>query len=657
MKMATAWKIVVSIVCSVAILSSTSHASGKPVPPCKCNPPANVQASTVQPIGGDKFDASFTWDQLQTGRARITVWNDSTTDQIVELHGGSLILLPLTPEPTKSAQVTLELSPAPVKIEPHHAASFQLNASSLSPTFTGTGSYVGVVEIKNTVPAKASVFQKVRITVQPPRPAIAKARFVVWRYVPFFSLSDGEVEVPLTGKLEPGNLPITVGYLQGDRGWAPMKWAGINTSCLNNGWSVVELSFRGLPSGRYEGGINLAGLEEKDSQTTITVVSKDIFLWPLLVIAMGITLAWKAKRYVGVLRLTWGLRKQEAEIGLAFQKSQEKFADLTVGRAFSSMSIAKDVTAKRVSIRTKLDALERLWTTSITGEQGYKDAVAEIKSLQAQIAQWPDVAAAAVSLDDAIDDAQSSVDPKSTVPAGDYSGRPLVLKNAQRLLLGEQISCDDIATKLKGLLDCAALARTWQESNENAIAVSNEYKTMAAITNLSAGDQSTLAGVKDKLIAVWTHLWIGADKAAFASGAGSDLDDALQGLRQIKPTPTLKSAFAPTTLSLLDVRPAADHHATLTNVAAQDYSLKLPANDAQRVDLLQNAINRRDVASVVLASVIAVVTGMNTNYWGDKPFGTFQDYAVLFLWAAGTKIGVDIIAAVTDKFVSAASAT
>ncbi|MCU1224536.1 MAG: hypothetical protein JWQ42_2629 [Edaphobacter sp.] len=38
-----------------------------------------------------------------------------------------------------------------------------------------------------------------------------------------------------------------------------------------------------------------------------------------------------------------------------------------------------------------------------------------------------------------------------------------------------------------------------------------------------------------------------------------------------------------------------------------------------------------------------------------KPFGTFQDYAVLFLWAAGTKIGVDIVTAVTDKFVSAAS--
>lgn len=66
------------------------------------------------------------------------------------------------------------------------------------------------------------------------------------------------------------------------------------------------------------------------------------------------------------------------------------------------------------------------------------------------------------------------------------------------------------------------------------------------------------------------------------------------------------------------------------------------------------AIGLWDQASVILALIIALITGLNTNYW-SKPFGTFQDYAVLFLWAAGTKIGVDIITAVTDKLVSAAS--
>jgi hypothetical protein len=49
--------------------------------------------------------------------------------------------------------------------------------------------------------------------------------------------------------------------------------------------------------------------------------------------------------------------------------------------------------------------------------------------------------------------------------------------------------------------------------------------------------------------------------------------------------------------------------------------MELPPDDAQRVDLSQHAIDRRDVSSIILASVIAVVTGMNTNYWGDKLFG------------------------------------
>jgi hypothetical protein len=79
--------------------------------------------------------------------------------------------------------------------------------------------------------------------------------------------------------------------------------------------------------------------------------------------------------------------------------------------------------------------------------------------------------------------------------------------------------------------------------------------------------------------------------------------------------------------------------------------LHLPEDDARRVQVLQAATRFWDWASVVLAVVIALVTGLNTNYWG-KSFGTVQDYAVLFLWGAGTKIGVDIVAAITDKFVS-----
>jgi hypothetical protein len=243
------------------------------------------------------------------------------------------------------------------------------------------------------------------------------------------------------------------------------------------------------------------------------------------------------------------------------------------------------------------------------------------------------------------------------VPVDDYVGRPLILKNVQQFLLGQSLLCDDIATLLKNLLDSGAIVRTWQESNENAVAVSNEYADLAALTTWTAGQQSTLDDVKVRLIAVWTHLWTSADATAFATGPGSDLDTAIQGIRQIKPAPVKKSAFAPATFEIMSVKPAADQLAKLSSLNVAHYSLDLPADDAQRVDLLQQKIDRSDRASIILASLIAIVTGMNSNYWGDKAFGSFQDYAVLFLWAAGTKVGVDIIAAVADKFISNPTAT
>ena len=69
--------------------------------------------------------------------------------------------------------------------------------------------------------------------------------------------------------------------------------------------------------------------------------------------------------------------------------------------------------------------------------------------------------------------------------------------------------------------------------------------------------------------------------------------------------------------------------------------------DARRVQLLRGRIARSDFAVTSLAFVIALITGLNTYYFG-KSFGNLADYATLFLWAAGTKATLDIVVAVTS---------
>lgn len=137
----------------------------------------------------------------------------------------------------------------------------------------------------------------------------------------------------------------------------------------------------------------------------------------------------------------------------------------------------------------------------------------------------------------------------------------------------------------------------------------------------------------------------------FAIGPGTDLDSARQGITRLKSDHKMIASFGPTAVAR--ATPALENLLELQSFPSASYSEHLPADDAQRAALLLRAIGIWDQASVLFALIIALITGLNTSYWG-KPFGTFQDYAILFLWAAGTKIGVDIVTAVTDKFVSAA---
>ncbi|MBB5056419.1 hypothetical protein HDF16_001104 [Granulicella aggregans] len=609
--------------------------------------------SPVQSFDGDKADSSFTWDQLVAGTASIAIWNKSSSIQAVAIEGGSLIVLSSTQPASTTSTIPFEVSPATAKIDPWQAMSFVISLKDKKAKPAESGAYGGVVRIKSTDPAKDSIFRTFRIAVQAPRPALSKINFVAWRIIPFLPIWCASGHVPLAVTLGPDSpaKPRTVGYLHKDlQGWAQVQWTKVKQR--KDGSSVAVLEISHLHSaGRYEGDINLLGTQDKTSQLSVSVTAKDIFLWPVLMICLGIWVAWQAKRYLGVLRITWGLRKQEADLGAAFQKSQQKFLELANGKPFASYSIAKDISDQRAAVRSDLDELEKLHTTSLTSNVTYDNVVTALQTLQQQIAQWPELASAAVSLDKAVNTALANIDPSATIPVHQYPRNPAFLSDVQKFLMGIPIAGAGIAPLTKEILDAASLVRTWDEANQSAVAVSKAYGSIVSAGGANAG-QAQLDAIRDSLIAVWTHLWQGKVAGDFATGPGTDLDSALQGITRLKSDRKMIASLGPPMVA--SATSALDHLSELQSFPSASYSEHLPADDTQRAAMLVRAIGLWDQASVILALIIALITGLNTNYW-SKPFGTFQDYAVLFLWAAGTKIGVDIVTAVTDKLVSAAS--
>jgi len=52
--------------------------------------------------------------------------------------------------------------------------------------------------------------------------------------------------------------------------------------------------------------------------------------------------------------------------------------------------------------------------------------------------------------------------------------------------------------------------------------------------------------------------------------------------------------------------------------------------------------------SWLLASIVAIVTGLSTFYFKGGSFGSFQDYLTLFLWGAGVDQGKNFLQAMQN---------
>ena len=194
--------------------------------------------------------------------------------------------------------------------------------------------------------------------------------------------------------------------------------------------------------------------------------------------------------------------------------------------------------------------------------------------------------------------------------------------------------------------------QAWAAELEHMITLTQDYAECVNSDRVSDTDKATLALDEKPLRRLWDRLWVATtgDAVAALSAVGSDLESISVDLEQIKAhrrrTESVagpQAAFTNFAEKRAMVMAILDHAAPVVRINVEQ--------DQHQVRLLGVAIAVGDLGSIVLALFIAIITGLNYSYWG-KPFGTIQDYAVLFLWAAGTKVGVDIVTAITDRLAS-----
>jgi hypothetical protein len=320
--------------CVIALALAANADPGKPPKKPADNQPdkpeKNLPPLPLQLGDASKPEISYAWRELESGRVVVSVWNTSKEQQKIsasltdfDLAAGSAGQGPAT--------IHLTISPDSSIAAGYGVSRFTLKLRDPAPVPPVRGSYSGVLLVLGDTDKFSSVSQRIRINVAGPQPAVTKATFIAWRLAPFLPAWCASIKVPLTDAYKPAeftDLGRIVGFVHRPYGGiATVRWTSLEPA-QGGRPARAHLEIEDLPAaGQYDGDIYLGGLQDKTAPLALIVVGKDVPVFPILVMAFGIFLAWLTKRYLGVLRSVWVLRKQEAELGSTFQKSQETFAD------------------------------------------------------------------------------------------------------------------------------------------------------------------------------------------------------------------------------------------------------------------------------------------------------------------------------------------
>jgi hypothetical protein len=637
-----------------------------PLPTTSINPPANGQdksnpaTSSLVVADPGKSSQTFTWDQLKSGDAVFVIRNSGSESR--KLRAASEVLFERLPQaaiPAKGKEATsrqtkfavkVQAVTGPAEIERYESRRFQLAlAESTPPDQPVSGVYLAWVVMDEADSKNQPLSLQIRVTVPGPQPLLAKASTTIYRVTPFGCWYSHEVAVPLLNPEVKSMLSgRKVGGLRKSTGdWVAVNWADPQSTAEGN---PAWLSIDDPPSaGTYDGDLILSEVPDK-VPFNVSVVAKDIIVWPILVIVLGTYLAYKAKRYLGLVRITWSLSEQEAELGTLFKQNEEEFQANAGDPSIGGYSIAADVNDQRKKICQLLDKLERTVSTSLDmTNPDYKEVCDRLRALQTGIAAWPALGKSLATLMKTTSDVLNGVDAAKMESPGKLPERPAFSSQVQDLLQGKEILVAQIAPLTLQADDLTALVAAWQKTYIQAAQQTEEFrKTKQQLVKPTAEQQTALDDMEAKITSMWVDL-LEVKTSDDLAAANADVIKVVNARANFPGGRIFGFAAVPVSVSLMaeSLRGSQLQKAVRSTAAQQ---LNLPENDQLRAELLQKSIARRDVEAAVFAGIIGLLTGLNTLYLG-KPFGTFQDYVGVFLWAAGTKVALDLLTAVLDKFV------
>lgn len=538
-------------------------------------------------------EVAFTWRDLTDGRVSHTFTNSGSASE-------KWTATVATFAPQSQAMPALVVDPPAVgAVKPSATVTFRLRLNATGRPVPGaTVRYVLAVERSG---GSTTTTDRVIVQIGPvyslaPQSPPAKFVLTATRTVPF--VDPWEIHVPfvLERAADPDRVKEGVGRPLGVL-YSASPAAGLDNSAVVK-WSAsggavkdripLQLEFPRWSSAKLSGILSLPDGQTRD----VVVQTSDHVIYPLAVIVIGVMAAYKVKRYITRDRALMVLRAAIADTRARLVLADAEYREAAANAPFAGFEILPAFDRFRGEVDAGIQALQ---LTPGTFDQTHADFTA-LNTRLTQIRKLPaDWLAFTASLK-VLDSLRSGIADLPGLPT--LTGRPAIEGSLEAAEKGLEVPSVEALTRLAAATtSLIALAQAWRAAWDRSVRLAGQAKDQAAADEINQAQRA---------------LWLLTDEQKLPE-VKLLLDSATARIVKIggtSPTAQRESAAAP--------EPQAE--------------LEVP----ERLD-----IERDDRLAMLVALALAVLVGLNAEYFG-KPFGSLGDYARVLAWALSASIGVDL---------------
>lgn len=447
------------------------------------------------------------------------------------------------------------------------------------------------------------------------------------------------------------NSPLLTATTRDFAGTATIDWDG-NKDSLTAPEPVLGLRVNSIPfAGKYEGSLNFG--KDSGSALAVTLNASDLVIYPLIWLAVCIWAATVAKRWLGGERqLTdWRISVLRAQ---EHMKPAEKAFTNTVTGTSQSYSLHDAFTGRCQAIWAKIDELRANLLGSLeTSSPAYSFVNTKVPELEGFPKAWVAFGKQLEALKQAMAKVVSGTPPLGLGP------RPAVLERTDKLLQGQSLSLEQFTAQQTQVAAQITFLDQWSELWAAVQRIHDGMETFKRQSSAYiAAHKDDVKKVNDQLNEVRAQIWLlsGEDDAANKTVAAAvqvaeeKYSELLEAARFEEPLREKKLHVRLFEASRFDER-------LMVNLLLPEEGRARPEWSPPNVSSqdLQAQLTSTDGALGMLSYVLAVLTGLNTLYFG-KPFGTVSDYVTLTLWAFGTKVAVDALSGGLERWVGSKTA-